>query len=223
MDQGALLGLLVEVGALRGRLVFTGGAVLPLYWERPSPFRVRPTKDADAVVACTRYLDYVALQAEFRRMGFRDLAEEAAPICRLRSPAGYLLDLMPTSPEVLGFGNPWFAAGHAQAMAVALADGTPLRIFPPALYLAAKAEAHASRGLADPWMSHDLEDIATLIACRPSLVGEVALAEPALQAHVAAFAAEALAIPDVEELLEGHVGALAPGVLLALQGWAGQA
>jgi len=53
-----------------------------------------------------------------------------------------------------------------------------VRMATPAMFLAAKREAHHDRGAGDPMMSHDLTDIVSLGNGRASLPGEVRDAPP---------------------------------------------
>ena len=144
-----------DLGDFHHRMVFTGGLVLPLYFERRLTLPVRPTRDADAVVACATYLAWSRLQADLGAIGTRPVADDPeAPICRMRTVGGYLLDLMPTDPGVLGFGNQWFGQGFEQAIEKGLGDGTTIRIFPPPLYFAAKWFIRAVSLDASPLRSH---------------------------------------------------------------------
>ena len=69
------LKLVVEdLGHFVPHRAFTGGLVLGLYLERQPMFRIFPTKDADAVVACTTHADYISLQLELGQVQARPLA-----------------------------------------------------------------------------------------------------------------------------------------------------
>lgn len=206
-----------ELGGLHEAMVFTGGLVLPLYLERPPTLRLRATDDADAVVACSSYPRWAALQAQLMQLGVMPVSEQEAPICRMRTPQGHLLDVMPTDPAVLGFGNRWFQEGFEKAIAAPIGNGIEIKIFPAPLYAAAKAEAYRDRGKQDPWVSHDLEDFLTLVDCRPSFPEEVARAERELLAYLAGFAAELLAMDEIEELVDAHLRARVDEVLATLE------
>ena len=196
-----------DLGAFVPRLVFTGGLVLGLYFERQPMFRIRPTKDADAVVACATHADYVATQSALGQVGTRPhVGDGDAPICRMVTASGELLDLMPTDEGVLGFGNPWFHLGFETAQPCDIGASQPIRIFLLPVYAAAKTAAHRGRGAADPMFSHDLEDFLTRVACRPSLVEEVAASAPDLRTYLAEFVNEVLAIPRLDEIIEGIIG-----------------
>jgi hypothetical protein len=194
-----------ELGTFREDMAFTGGLVLPLYFERPPSDRLRPTFDADAVVACSSYARWAGMQAQLMQLGIMPANEPNAPICRMKTPKGYLLDVMPMDPDVLGFGNRWFQPGYEQSIPYDLGEGLNIRIFPAALYAAAKAEAYRDRGKDDPWLSHDLEDFLTLLACRPSLLAEIEAADEELRAYLEAFARELLAMDRIDEVIDSHV------------------
>jgi hypothetical protein len=198
-------------------MVFTGGLVLPLYLARRPTLRIRPTLDADAVVACASHRDWLGLQRELGRIGVVPLADDPeAPICRMRTAAGHLLDLLPTDPAVLGFANRWFDAGFTHAIPADLGKGLRIRIFPAPLYLAAKFEAFRGRGLDDPWTSHDLEDMLTLIACRPSLPAEVEASEPCLRSYLGAAARAILEVDRLGEVIQANVGEREESIVASL-------
>jgi hypothetical protein len=62
---------------------------------------------------------------------------------------------MPTDPDVLGFTNIWYDGGVTNKISTTLPDGQEIFIFPVEYYLAAKLEAHKSRGGYDLRLSHD--------------------------------------------------------------------
>lgn len=209
--------IVAELGGLQEDMVFTGGLVLSLYFERQPSDRLRPTLDADAVVACSSYPRWAGLQAQLMQLGLMPANEPGAPICRMKTPKGYLLDVMPMDPDVLGFGNRWFQPGYERAISYALGEGVSIKVFPAALYAAAKAEAYRDRGKDDPWLSHDLEDFFTLLACRPSLLVEIENAEAELREYLERFARELLAMDRIDEVLDSHVRGDADEVLAALK------
>lgn len=210
--------MIEDLGVFVPRLVFTGGLVLGLYCRRPPMFRLRPTKDADAVIACATHTAYVELQSALGQVGTRmHIGEGNEPICRMVTASGHLLDLMPTDASVLGFGNRWFTLGYETAQTCDIGASQPIRIFPPPVYAAAKAEAYRSRGAADPMFSHDLEDFLVLVACRPYLVEEIAACDLELRSYLATFATEVLALPRLDEIIEGNTGEPIGEMLTALR------
>lgn len=198
--------LLGELGNYREQLVFTGGLVLPLYFEQAPPYGIRATDDGDAVTVCASHADYVQFQLSLGSVGIQMAVGEGAPLCRMRTPHGHILDVIPTEPGILGFGNRWFAQGVARAETHDLGDGTSVRLFPAPLYFAAKIEAFRDRGASDPWGSHDLDDLLNLMACRPSLPTEIENESAEFRTYVAGFMGELKGIHRFEELLEGNIG-----------------
>jgi len=146
--------------------VFIGGATIGLFLDAFGRSQIRPTKDVDCIVPhvlsrITRW----KLEAVLRSRGWSPDPE--GPVCRYRSPAGTLVDLMSIDPSVLGFSSRWYPAVVARAERRSLITGRAILVATPALLLACKLEAWESRGLGDPYASKDLEDIAALLdGCR---------------------------------------------------------
>ncbi len=199
------------MGEFVREMVFTGGAIRSFYFERPPLDPIRLTDDTDAVVECASYVAYNRLLARLRVKGFEPVPSDEHPLCRVRSPKGHLLDVMPTAAVVLSFGNPWFAEGFKQAVVANLDSGMSLRIFPSLLYAAAKVQAYKDRGQRDPWTSQDLEDLLTLIECRPSLEVELAQATKDVRVCLRGFAQTLSDDPNLDELIQCHLGASRPG------------
>lgn len=209
--------IVAELGGLHEDMVFTGGLVLPLYFEREPSDRLRPTFDADAVVACSSYPRGAGFQAQLMQLGIMPANEPSAPICRMKTPKGYLLDVMPMDPDVLGFGNRWFQPGYEHSISCNLGEGVSIKVFPAVLYAAAKAEAYRDRGKDDPWLSHDLEDFLTLLACRPSLLDEIEAAGEELRIYLEGFARDLLALDRSDEVIDSHVRGDADAAQTALK------
>jgi len=83
--------------------------------------------------------------------------------------------VMPTTAELLGFGNRWYAAAlhHAQERKLGRLS---IRVVSAPYFLATKLEAFDGRGKGDYQASHDLEDLVAVIDGRPEAVEEVASA-----------------------------------------------
>jgi hypothetical protein len=97
------------LGSLRERVVFVGEAVVNLYsttlTSAPEP---RVTEDVDCIVEAAPRTAFYQLEEELRTLGFvNDVA--SGVICRW-TYQGLTVDIMPTDPTILGFGNPWYAA-----------------------------------------------------------------------------------------------------------------
>ncbi|MBM3269724.1 MAG: hypothetical protein FJZ01_18995 [Candidatus Sericytochromatia bacterium] len=212
MPQDLLREVVEDLGPLSAGLVFTGGSTVWLYFERPKfQGEIRKTDDADVVVAVASYVEYSRLLERLRERGVSARAGQEGPTCRVITPRGHVLDVIPSRHEVLGFGNPWFEEGVRRAVLAAVDPDLQIRIFPAPVFFAAKASAYLDRGAKDPWTSDDLHDLLVLLDCRPSLPGEIASDSGALRAAIAAFARGLVAGPALDELIAGHLGASAPG------------
>lgn len=208
MSIELLQGVASALGPLREELVFVGGATLGLWMTDPAAPDPRVTIDADAIAVVGGRADYHALGDRLRRQGFRE-DTQARVICRWRSAAGAILDVMPTDETILGFSNRWYAAAVKAAAAVELPDGTTIRAVSPPYLLATKIEAFRGRGRAEYLSSVDFEDIVRLVDGREELVAEIA----ACEADLRTFVAEELTAMLDDAWLEGAVaGALLPDV-----------
>lgn len=90
------------LGDLRSEVAFLGGAILGLLITDSAAREARPTEDVDLVIDVATTIEYNLFEEKLRKLGFENVIE--GPICRFRY-MGILLDLMPTSDDILGFGN----------------------------------------------------------------------------------------------------------------------
>ncbi|MGZ8218392.1 hypothetical protein [Methylomagnum sp.] len=97
-----------RLGGLAERMVFLGGCATGLLLTDPAAPAPRPTQDVDVITEVLSLADYYRLADHLREAGFYEDQTEGAPVCRWRS-AGVILDVMPTEPHILGFGNRWYA------------------------------------------------------------------------------------------------------------------
>lgn len=151
---------------------FLGGSVLHLLVTDPAALPIRVTKDVDVLVDAPTRRSYTDLESKLRSIGFRNDTREAAPICRYVFN-GIVVDVMPTTKNVLGWASPWLEEALASSE-THLFDGHPIRILTPPYFLATKIEAFEGRGHGDFLASQDLEDIICLVNGRPEIVAEVA-------------------------------------------------
>jgi hypothetical protein len=113
------------------------------------------------------------------------------------------LDLVPLDEKVLGFANPWYRVGYENALTTELTGGLRLRHLSAPHFLATKFEAFKDRGRNDVYLSHDLEDIMTVVEGRASLVQEVLAAHEAVRQHVGQSVATLLKMPAFHNALPG--------------------
>ena len=65
---------------------------------------------------------------------------DGAPICRWRTK-GVILDVMPTTPDILGFGNRWYVLATENAITIELPMSKSIRMVSAPYFLITKLEA----------------------------------------------------------------------------------
>lgn len=192
------------LGPLCEELVFVGGCAVGLLMTDPGAGSPRITFDVDVVVEVASLAGYHRIESELERLAFIRDHSAGAPICRWQF-GGVAVDLMPSEVRILGFANRWYPRMMQEANRVVLPGGRVIRLVSAPLFVASKFEAFADRGSEDLLASHDLEDIITLIAGRPELVGEAAFADEELRGYLAQRCAGLLAAPGFMNFLPGMV------------------
>ena len=197
-----LAGMAQALGALCEQVVFVGGCATGLLIDNPKLMDVRPTEDVDAIVEVASLAGYHYLAELLAQRGFRQTMEENTPPFRWFWNR-MQLDLVPLDEKVLGFANTWYRAGFDAALSAELAGGLVLRHLSAPYFLATKFEAFRDRGQNDVFLSHDLEDILTVVEGRSNLAAEVASAPNDVRQHVARSVAGLLALPPFANALPG--------------------
>ena len=169
-----------QLGDLVNELVFLGGCATGLLITDPASPPIRITRDVDAIVQVLSLSDYHQLEKSLRAHGFTEDMSPDAPVCRWKS-GDVILDIMPTDPKILGFGNEWYEAASNNAETVTLDSGQSIKMVSAPYFLITKLEAFKGRGNGDYLMSHDIEDIVAVLDGRPEIFDEVRNAEPTLQ------------------------------------------
>lgn len=147
--------------------------------------------------------EYYQLAEQLRAGGFQE-DTESGPICRWKA-SGLLLDVMPTNPQLLGFGSDWYQEAFEAAMLQSLPSGKRIRMITGPYFLACKLAAFRSRGEGDYLMSHDMEDIVTVLDGRPEVLREIEQAQVKLRQHLAESFRELLESHQFREALSGHL------------------
>lgn len=211
------------LGELRTRVVFIGGAIAPLLQTHPPFSGVRPTRDVDAIALTASYADFERIQAGLRERGFRvplDARHAHQWIAPGDPPIKF--DLVPAGTHFGASGNPFDELALATAVEVEIEPGLMIRHASAPGFLALKFAAHRDRGEDDPFASHDLEDILALLASRPGIVEETAVAPEEIRSFVAARAVLLFSHEDLEDLLAGHLSnvgrAQAAGLIVTVRG-----
>lgn len=183
---------------------FVGGAVMWVLVDHPEVTQFRRTKDVDVIVAVMTYSEYAALEQRLRDEGFIHDISPGAPMCRWVVD-GCRVDVMPEKPASLGMNTRWFPEALAQAQITDLGGGVSAPVVTGPLFLATKMEAFKDRGKSDYYMSHDIEDIVTLVDGRSSIVQDVAGTEIHLRGYLCAEFSKMIAHPDFGDALHGHL------------------
>lgn len=194
------------LGDLSDHLVLVGGCATGLLVTSPRSEMIRPTRDVDVVIETINRSDYRRVESEFRRRGFAHDQSADAPICRWHL-GEVIVDLMPTSPDVLGFGNRWYPRTVELCEVVELPDGERLRLVSAPVFLLTKFEAFRSRAGTDLILSHDLEDIVAVLDGRESLEEEIAASPTDVTEAIQKNFRELLSDPRALEAMSGFLPA----------------
>lgn len=149
------------LGPMLSKLVFTGGAVVPIYLDK-NPTEFRPTQDVDCVIEVAGRASYGRLEEELRRLGLKNDIQSGV-ICRWIAD-DILIDIMPTDKNILGFTNSWYKKGLENGVLSPLPSGKRILVFTYEHLLCSKIEAFWSRGAGDILTSKDMEDVVMLLA-----------------------------------------------------------
>lgn len=197
-----LLATATKLEPLLKQIAFVGGCATGLLLTDPAAAPVRPTLDVDVIVEAATYAEFTVLEQRLRQLGFRESGAVGAPVCRWVSGT-LVLDVMPVDSAILGFSNRWYrpALKHAHQTRIGEYE---IRLITAPYFLATKLEAFHGRGK-DYRMSHDLEDIITVIDGRPELGEEVRVAAVDLQKYLSDEFAALLSKRDFLDALSGHL------------------
>lgn len=197
-----LAGMAHAMGPLCERVVFVGGCATGLLLDDAALMDVRPTEDVDAIVEVASLAGYHHLAEQLMQRGFKQTMADNTPPFRWYW-SRLQLDLVPVDEKVLGFANKWYHPGFASAQQARLTDGLALQHLSAPYFLATKFEAFHDRGQNDVYLSHDLEDIMTVVEGRTALVADVAGAQADVRTHIAQSVAALLAQPHFLNALPG--------------------
>lgn len=193
-----------KLGEMCESVVFAGGCAAGLLITAPRAQMIRATQDVDVVVELVTITEYYSVEKALRQRGFVNDQSQDAPVCRWKHDE-LILDVMPTNPEILGFGNPWYPLAVTTAENVLLPDDTPIRLITTPVFVATKLEAFHSRGNNDYLSSHDLEDIVTVIDGCPALPDEIDASDRKLQRFLQEEFSTLLSEQDFLAALPGYL------------------
>lgn len=193
-----------RLGPLANEIVFLGGCATGLLLTDPGAPVVRATQDVDVISELTTMIEYHRFAEKLRQRGFQEDQGEDAVICRWRADK-VILDVMPTSPKVFGFGNEWYKPALDAAESVSLPSGARIRMVTTPYFLATKLAAFEGRGHGDYMASHDMEDILAVLDGRAEVTGEVQQSSEPLKQHLAQRFRALLTERDFMDALPGHL------------------
>jgi len=173
----------VGLGDLKNEMVFVGGSVAELYATDSAASDIRPTLDVDCVIELSSKSAHAKLEKDLREKGFAHDTSKGSPICRWLYH-DIKVDVMPTDSDILGFSNRWYSEGIENKITKTLPNGTKIFVFTSAIYLAAKFEAHNSRGGNDLRQSHDFEDIIYVLDNCPEILDNIKNASDSVKAYL---------------------------------------
>jgi len=192
------------MGALREQVVFVGGCATGLLITQTLVADARATEDVDAIVEVASLVGYHALAAQLMEQGFKQTMADNTPPFRWYWN-GMQLDLVPLDERVLGFANRWYKPGFEAAAMATLPSGLQLRHLSAPYFMATKLEAFKDRGNNDVYLSHDLEDVITVVDGREELISELTSAPPDVRDFVAQTLSGILRHTDFTNVLPGIV------------------
>jgi predicted nucleotidyltransferase len=192
------------LGPLRERVVFLGGSATGLLITDPTATSIRRTNDVDVIVEVATVGAYYQINEALLAQGFRNDTSENASSCRY-CWEDLLLDAMPTDAAILGYTNQWYPEAIRTAMERVLPSGLTIRLVAPPYFLGTKLEAFFGRGEGDYYVSHDLEDLLTVVDGRREIEKEIENATPALKAYLNEKVGALLEDAQFCYALEGHL------------------
>ncbi|MDE3181920.1 MAG: hypothetical protein KGM16_00765 [Bacteroidota bacterium] len=192
---------------LKDNIVFVGGATVSLYAERMAG-EVRPTNDVDLLVEIWSRWDFAEFEAKVRQLGF--VNDMKAKFLGRYILGDIIVDLMPTSPEILGFTNKWYKEGFKASVDFEIDETTTIKILPAEYFIATKIEAFKNRGHGDGRFSNDFEDLIFVLDNRDSIWNEIEAANPALRSYLAEEFETFLGNFDLGEWIYAHTATSSP-------------
>ena len=149
-----------ELKPLLNEIVFLGGSVISLFVDEPGILEIRETFDVDCAIEISHREDYERFAKKLRQIGFSEDINSKI-ICRFKK-GDLIVDVMPTDEKILGFSNRWYKKAFKYSVQKSVGTET-IKVFDLPYLIATKIEAFKGRGKGQFRLSHDIEDIVTLI------------------------------------------------------------
>ena len=172
---------LENLGDIANDMMFVGGSIVPLLFTSSDTY-FRATRDVDCVIDVKALVDYYKFTDRLKQVGFKEISEENAPICRWRKD-DCIIDVMPTT-GIIGFTNPWYASAFRHPEIHTVTKDISVKVISAVYFIATKLEAFTNRGNNDFIGSHDMEDIISVIECRPEIIDEILYSEQEVKGFI---------------------------------------
>lgn len=192
-----------KLGKLKDEFVFLGGCATALFINDASVPDIRATMDVDCITDVLSLVHYHQLEKKLISHGFKKSIQDDV-ICRWHYE-DVILDVMPTDENILGFGNRWYKAAIKENLVHHIAHDLSLKSVTAPYFLATKFEAFKGRGNNDYYMSHDFEDIISVIDGRTQIVNEVKNTDMTLKNYLQEIFSELLINEHFLSALPGHI------------------
>lgn len=189
---------------LCNEVTFVGGCITGLLITDKAAPDVRFTVDVDCIINIVSTPAYHSLSKKLRQKGFKEMSSGNHPICRWDCD-GILIDVMPTDKSVLGFSNKWYKDAQSNAISKTINNSTSIKIISAPYFLATKLEAFKDRGKQDFLLSHDLEDIISLIDGRAEIVKDASNAPNNLKKYLSSEFFILMSNNQFIQTLPGHL------------------
>jgi len=203
VDLDAIAEVAKQLDQLGIKYAFTGGIVVGFLVDNPKFINLRPTDDVDAIAAVVSHIEYTKLEETLRNLEFKHDMSEGAPACRFLYK-GIRVDVMPAKDTTGRFSDQWFEYAVKSAENNTLNDLT-IRTVNASCFIATKLTAFDGRGNGD-YLSHDIEDVVTVIDGRRTIVDEVSAEEPSMREFISRRISQMLEAERFVDVLPGHLG-----------------
>lgn len=177
------------VSTLANRLVFTGGATVPLLVDQSAG----RTEDAEAPITAISYSSRDRLRPELRNLGLEPAKNRNSTEC-WRTPNGQAFEITAHEDDEAKYSNPWYA--------YSLDCTTTAKLMPPLSIRIAGAPAFLAAawwgGVHSDGVSKNLIDVMTLVHGRTVIVAEIAAAPLEVRNFLAGAAGQFMQQPDAD-------------------------
>jgi hypothetical protein len=189
---------------LCNEVTFVGGCITGLLITDKAAPDVRFTVDVDCIINVISKQGYHSLSKKLRQKGFKEMSFGNHPICRWDCH-GILIDVMPTDKSILGFSNKWYKDAQSNAISKLINNSISIRVISAPYFLATKLEAFKDRGKEDFLLSHDLEDIISVIDGRPEIINDISDAQDNIKEYLASEFSTLMSNEKFLHALPGHL------------------